>query len=261
MTSTTKHSFAFPHPELTPLKGKPNNSSLAVLRREAYANALAVPSHRGGGHHGHLGLLLSPEDYLTRAGTAFQPPPSPGPAPVHPAGATDGQIREVNRQYLVDVEEFDRHHALTQELKRQIIKAVPPVYLQALEDTIFGFSGVTPAAMLKHLSTKYGIYTPLNMEQNRARLSADWNVDDPIETLWARAQECKRFAAAGDDPISDVAVMNLLLLAIERTGLYTLEADQWRKMDKESWELADFQDHFERGHNLRASKLTAAGAG
>ena len=38
-----------PHPDLTPIVGKPNNKSLQLLQNELYANARAVHLMRGGG--------------------------------------------------------------------------------------------------------------------------------------------------------------------------------------------------------------------
>ena len=107
MSSTTTNPVAqFPHPTLTPIHGKPNRVSIDRLIQEIYANAIAIESTRGGGDYGHLALVMTPAAYLTLPNAvAFQEPAHPGPAPVHPAGATAAQITEGNRVYNAAKEE------------------------------------------------------------------------------------------------------------------------------------------------------------
>jgi hypothetical protein len=54
----------FPHGKLTKILGKPTNASLQVLKRQLYNNATSIPSRRGGGAHGHLGIVLEANWYL-----------------------------------------------------------------------------------------------------------------------------------------------------------------------------------------------------
>ena len=98
------------------------------------------------------------------------------------------------------------------------------------------------------------------MEVNRAKLGADWNVDEPIETLWARVTECKAFAE-DLEPITDRTAMTLLISAIARTGLFALDVDTYRKKPIADWDLPGFQSHFTAAYKIRADKRTAADAG
>ena len=81
--------FTFPHETLTPIDGKPTNTTLQILQRQLFTNARSVASTRGGGTHGHLAILLSPADYLLRAGVLFIVPTHPGPPP-EPVGTAAG---------------------------------------------------------------------------------------------------------------------------------------------------------------------------
>eukprot|EP00957_Ditylum_brightwellii_P081235 6179592-Ditylum_brightwellii.AAC.1 len=54
----------FEKPELTDVHGKPTMASLPTLRNETQANAQAVSTTLGGGRHGHLGLVMTPQDYV-----------------------------------------------------------------------------------------------------------------------------------------------------------------------------------------------------
>jgi len=76
-----RSSFAFPHPTLTAIIGAPTNTTITKLIQEVFANACAVPSTRGSGSHGHLGMIMPAPKYLMLASTAFQLPIHPGDTP------------------------------------------------------------------------------------------------------------------------------------------------------------------------------------
>eukprot|EP00957_Ditylum_brightwellii_P073124 5558020-Ditylum_brightwellii.AAC.1 len=59
-------------PELTRVHGKPTMASLLTICNEIQANAQAVSTTLGGERHGHLGLVMTPQDYaLVPSTTAY----------------------------------------------------------------------------------------------------------------------------------------------------------------------------------------------
>ena len=110
MTSSSK--FNFPYETLTPIQGKPTNTTLQLLQRQLFTNARSVPSARGGGAHGHLAIVLTPADYLMRVGIPFRIPvhPGPTPEPVGTAAAIAVAIRNYN-ETLADVTVYNNLRA------------------------------------------------------------------------------------------------------------------------------------------------------
>jgi hypothetical protein len=75
--------------------GQPTYNTLTCLRDKLKQNAAAVPSNRGGGTHGYLGIVMSATMYDTVApGQPFTIVNYPGPQPVLPAAATGPQISQ-----------------------------------------------------------------------------------------------------------------------------------------------------------------------
>lgn len=253
--------LTFPHPTLTPIPTKPTHTTLQLLQRELYANARAIYSTRGGGAHGHLAVIMPPADYLARVGQAFDIPIHPGIAPVHAPNATSAQITETNRQYGAALADHALYQTTGAELKKQIIAAVPNLYLAILSDNEMGYADVSCATMLHHLKTTYGIITTDDLETNRARLSADWLPENPIEDLWIRLRDVQRFAEAGAEPISDTTCLRLTLATLEATGVLTTSIERWRENDESTWTLIAFQSHFTKADKERHRKLTAQAAG
>ena len=208
MTTT----LVFPTPILTPIVGRPNNSTLQVLQQQLYQNARAIPSSLGGGSNGHLGLIMTPAKYLTRPNAvAVAVPTSPGLLPAPPRGLEILAVNELKRVYDNRLVVFQLYQSVRTALINQITTAVEHTYLQALCDVDFGFHDVHPYQLLAHLQTTYGVLTGLEIEQNRARLSEAWDPTTPIETLWARIVEIRRIATGAQQAISDSAVIALVL--------------------------------------------------
>jgi hypothetical protein len=260
MASSTSHSLSFPHPELTPVSGEPTTASLRLLKKELYANARQIHSTRGGGTNGHLRIMMTDVEYLARANVAFIVPVHPGDAPVHAAGATGLAIAETIRLFNVGVEEHRLYETVNAELKQQLLKAVNTRYLQVLEDHDFGFADVSPRLMLTHLQDTYGQVTPDDIEQNRMRLSDEWNPDDPIEDVWIRISECQTFAR-NIEAITDMAAIRLTLSVFEKTGVFAHAAEKWRDKPTVEHTLPNFKIHFNFENKERLRKLTAQTAG
>jgi len=129
----------FPTAILTPLASltsPPTYLSLKTAQRDLNANAASVHSYTGGGRHGHLALTIL-------AGVLFVPPVAPPATPIHGEAPTAAQITESIRLHLADQCIFQRYHDVDRAILRQLIAAVPPVYIASLNDRTFAFSNVT----------------------------------------------------------------------------------------------------------------------
>jgi hypothetical protein len=261
MATSSPSPLVFPHPVLTPITGRPTNTTLQTLQKQLYANARAVHSTRGGGLNGHLALVMPDAAYLARTTVPFAPPVHPGVAPVHAAGATGPAITETNRQYAADLNEHTRYLTVGEELKKQVLTAVATRYLSILEDAEFGYADVGANAMLAHLQETYGAVTNEEIEANRSQLSADWNPDEPMEDLWLRLHECQRYAMAAGEAIPDAAAIRLTLAVLEKTGVFITACEKWRDRPDAEWTLVNLKAHFKKADQERIRVLTARGAG
>jgi len=137
--------IVFPHPMLTKIVRDPSCSSLQLLKKQLFANARAIPTNIGGGHYGHLALLMMPADYiLLPNAAAFPAPAHPGPLPVHdPAVLTQFQLTQANCLYDTQLANFCLYYNIAEHLKKQILEAIDTKYLAPLKDETMGFMTVT----------------------------------------------------------------------------------------------------------------------
>lgn len=251
----------FALPVLTPVEGRPNHTSLDLLQTELNANAMAIPSHRGGGAHGHLQLTLSADAYLAIAGVPFLAPQDPGDAPVHALGATGPQITETNRQFLESRNEFRLYSSVSQALKKQLLNAVDPLYTATLKVRTFGYANVSTHALLTHLHTTYGAITDDDLANNRTHMESSWNPDDPIEQLWERVADCLQLAIDGNDPITPAFTIHAVLTIMKKTGIFSDAVRDWRKRPVADRTWIHFKTHFSDANVERLRLLTASQGG
>jgi len=175
----------FPHQSLTAISGKPTAHALMRMKRKLTANAMSVPSNRGGGTRGHLILLMIEPDYLlVSGGNVFDEPTHPGNAPTHANNASTAAIHAADTAYNRELAEYKIFIATRNALKQQILSTIEEPYYDVLMDPTFGYANVTPLQLLTHLESTYGTKTPKDLERNRDNLRSPWNPDDDIATLW-----------------------------------------------------------------------------
>jgi hypothetical protein len=91
------NNLSFPHAVLTPLPNeRPTASTRELLQQEVSTNAISVPSARRNRAIGHYSLVVSAEKYFAASEVIFDPPISPGAAPVHPPQSTAAQIVKIS---------------------------------------------------------------------------------------------------------------------------------------------------------------------
>ena len=201
MSSTT---LAFEKKALTKLVGRPTHATVTKLYSEVYANASSIDCSGGGGEHGHLGLVMSPEEYAEIQGTvAFTATAHPGEQPAYAAGANGPVIAAEDRAYDKRLSAHEKTMRVQAELKQQVIEAVEEKYLQLLKHKLHGYKLSTIRTMLEHLQSTYGEVTSADHAANREKLTAEWNPDNDLEDLWTRIKEIQEFAGNGEEKISD----------------------------------------------------------
>ena len=137
MTSSTAYSIIdikqtfFDYPELTKITGEPKLRSLLKMKNELKANAWLVPSTLRGGRHGHLGLVLTTDEYETVAhGTPYIKPTLP--TLNTETGDTQFQLAQKQHEYDTKMLTYRESIAVDRILIQQIVNALDDKFLKAL---------------------------------------------------------------------------------------------------------------------------------
>lgn len=246
-----------PHPVLTNIRGKPTFITLDVLITEAYANAMSVPTNNGGGRHGHLGAITTPNYYATisQQNTAFVHPPQPA-AQAPPTG-TIAQVTELTRIYNETRQIYQLYNYVCTTIKNQIIAAIDLDYINALRQHRLGFANVTTLQLIGYLQDEYGAPNANDHETYRNQLSEARNPDEPIQKFFNKvARICDLVPS-----INSEEKMAKCRLAFQKTGIHDQPVMEWDRKPPIDHTWANFITHFKSYEEARANAIDARQAG
>jgi hypothetical protein len=264
MTASTPDELiaGFPHSSLPKVTGEPTLEDLKVIKQLLNTNAMSVASYEGDGRHGHLGIIMTNEEYFAIAVDVFPVPANTGPSAAVVAGMTASVIAETTRLHREATQVYRTYHNVDQAIKKLIIESFDDAYLNALSDEIVGYANCTSLQILTHLLTYYAMIAPTELTQNYERLNTLYDPNQPIETLFQQIQDVRAFAVAGGQPYGTSMIVNVAYTLVSNTGLFPDACHAWqlRAIAAKTW--AQFKIDFATAHReFRLTNQTAQQSG
>ena len=220
-----------------------------------------IPSKKGGGNNGYLGLVLPAADYVDVDATQFQTPAYPGENPTIAAGAMGTQINEAVRQYHENMREWrecTNHHQAT---KKIVIEVIDPVYLQAKQDRNVGFSKVSIGDLLQCLIDTYGFITSTELEANKTCMKTPWDPNTPCKVVIVQIQDAMEFAKDGKQTFTDKQRLTTAYNLVFKTGMFFDACKEWMAKAEADKTWDNFQTHFLKAQQLHCEQQTTQTGG
>jgi hypothetical protein len=122
MTASTPDELIarFPHSSLPKVTGEPTSKDLKVIWRLINTSAMSVSSYVGGGRHGHLGIIMTNEEYFSIPADIFPAPNNPGASAEVVAGMKAAVITEMTRLHREAIQVYRTYHNVDQAIKKMI---------------------------------------------------------------------------------------------------------------------------------------------
>jgi hypothetical protein len=223
---------------------------------------MSVSSYVGGGRHGHLGIIMTNEEYFSIAADVFPVPNNPGASAEVVAGMTAAVIAELTRLHREATQVYHTYHNVDQAIKKLILEAFDDAYLNALSDEVVGYANCTSLDLLTHLLTFYDMIAPTELTQNYERLNTPYDPNQPIETLFQQIQDARAFAVAGGQPYGNAMIINVAYTLVFTTGLFPDACRAWQSRDIAGKTWAQFKIDFATAHReFRLTNQTAQQSG
>jgi len=86
----------FPHPTIEKSTEEPNYYSIKPVEKKLMRNVASIPTELGGGNHGFLGLVVTPQKHINITGNVFTPHLNPGTFPTFPQNPTQPIIAQIS---------------------------------------------------------------------------------------------------------------------------------------------------------------------
>ena len=94
------------------------------------------------------------------------------------------------------------------------------LYYKSLKNAYTGYAGVTLRQLLDHLVTTYATIDKFDLEKNQEKITARYDPNAPIETLFSQIADGVAYAELGDAPFTSNQVVDIALLCIAKTGVF-----------------------------------------
>jgi uncharacterized protein YukE len=264
MTASTPDELiaGFLHSSIPKVTRETTFEDLKVIRRLLNTNAMSVASYKGGGHHGHLGIIMINEEYFAIAVDVFPVPNNPGPSAAVVAGTMAAVIVEMTQLHREATQVYRTYHNVDQAIKKLIIESFDDAYINALSDEIVGYANCTSLQLLTHLLTCCAMIAPTELTQKYERLNTPCDPNQPIETLFQQIQDARAFAVAGGQPYVAPIIVNVAYTLVFNTRLFPDSCRAWqsRAIAGKTW--AQFKLYFATAHReFRLTNQTAQQSG
>jgi hypothetical protein len=189
---------------------------------------MSAASYEGGGRHGHLGIIMTNEEYFAISVDVFPVPANPGPSAAVVVGMMAAVIAEMTRLHREATQVYHTYHNIDQEIKKLIIESFDDAYLNALSDEVVGYADCTSFQILNHLLTYYTMIGPTELTQNYERLNTPYDPNQPIETLFQQIQDARAFTVTGGQPYGAAMIVNVSYTLVFNTGLFPDACRAWQ---------------------------------
>ena len=140
----------------------------------------------------------------------------------------------IYKQYLDDKDNHMLYHNTAKCLVKQIVAAVPTIYIEELEHSITKFGKLVPYDLLNHLKQKYGVVSDQDLDANIERMKAKWMPPMPIEALFRQLRKAKQFAKEAGEEIPDTTLCRTGCNNLHATGLFSQYCYEWRMLQPDS---------------------------
>jgi hypothetical protein len=189
-------------------------------------------------------------------------PQAPGRASSNTDG-TAAQISAARHIWEEDVQTYRTYTSVQQALKKQIISVFEPMYLDVLNDNMFGFTNISARDMLDHLFSNYGNITAVDLELNFEHIRRAWDPQQPVESLFKQIQDCADYYEVGGVLIGHPQQINVGYAKIFSTGPFMRACCQWNEKPLAEKTWAQFKAHLAAAHRQHKQKQgeSAATAG
>ena len=222
-----QHHFEFPI--LTQIVGEPTYDRLRTVLNELKANAQTVHSTLGGGAHGYLGLVLSPNQYALVSAQVFVRPAFPAPLAI-PLNATIHMTTTLQQQHRDNVRIFRECQAVEAALRQQLVQAVDRIYLEVLRDPHTNAINLPLRGIIQHLMDAYGNVTAQQLADETDKIqSYVFDLVQPIDTVFAMIETLQLLAEHGNAPFTTFQTINFAYNIVNKTRKFKQEIKMWNR--------------------------------
>ena len=235
----------FEYKVLNKIHDEPTYDSLKTIKDQLKANAGAVNSDLGGGEHGHLGLVLQPEEYARVSNTPYVRPEHPGELNI-PLGTPQHESHRLRAEHKEAFRIFRETTDVEKALRHQITAAIPREYLDALRNREANAITISIPDILDYLFLNYGTVEQeeVTREEQLVR-NIKYAPPTPLVVLFNKIEDLRDLAEAANNPYTDIQLLNIGLQVLKESTSFTEGLKLWYELPQDQHTWNNFKLHFQ----------------
>ena len=241
----------FPNPDLTRIIGIPTYETLRTLNIELKTNAQSVHSNLGGGHLGHLGLILTATQYALISPLPYvRPPVHPGVLTILP-GTARIPAETAARAHTEALRVFYEVRGVEQALIQQIIAAVDQQYLISLRNRTTGQFTGNVLQILQYLHQTYGRISPGQLGDFESEVvSMTYDPCTPVDNVFNKVEDMMEYGELAQLDYTERQAVAKAYNILLKTGKFGESIRAWTRLpqDPSARNWINFKDHFRSAH-------------
>jgi hypothetical protein len=172
--------------------GEPTFEDVAIARQHLNQNCMNIQSYDSESSYGHLGLLMTPVEYIMQIPgvTGYIRPPKLDATAMIPAEATPVASQNL---ILAHAEKMRAYRRLANNVDKacckSILDAFDDKFLAARADPVVRYANETDISLITYLKEWYAFISPIERVANYERMCQTYDPSRPIEYLFKQMQD------------------------------------------------------------------------
>ena len=235
----------FPFKTLTKVHSLPTYELLRDIKNELKANAASVQCDLGGGDYGHLGLVLTDDEYKNVTTTAYIRPKHPGDQTITATTIFDKQLQVDN--YIEKLRLFREANAVEQALLNQLAEVLPAIYMKSYRNQYSHRIDKPIRELLGLLLKTYGSIGDEELDNKATNLKERiFEIEEPMVSLYNAVEDLQQLATASLSPYTDKQMVSFGIRLIKNMGGLQDARKKWLTKDTKDQTWKDLKTHFDK---------------
>ena len=166
-------------------------------------------------------LSMEPDIFKNIHPDTFVIPTNPGLAPdpdVIAAASTATKIADIYKAYALESAIYLEFVTVERISVKLALDSMSELYYKTLKNAHTGYANVTLRQLLDHLVTTYAAIDQFDLEKNQEKMTACYDQNAPIKTLFEQIADGVAYAELGDAPFTSKQIVDTALLCLAKNG-------------------------------------------
>jgi hypothetical protein len=246
-----------------PLKGKPTDDDLMLIRETLLPILMEIPYNQLRGIHSLMAILVEAARYATHhGGNAFK---RPDRLPLYDSSIANDATTVMpvctESAHKSHLDNYARYKAAKHGAAKFLCEMVNKVWDNDLKDADTFYTKVTALEIMTFLDTNSGGLHALDMISLRTNMHQYYTQADGIPQYISMLEDAQKKAKRAGMPIADIKLVMMASAAVLSAQHFPREVDNWEGLPSTLRTWAAWKTAFHLAHLKRQHQILASGGG